>query len=220
MKQFKSIRMMVLVVLTIMSLGYWTVTTEAAPISYQFSSTAASGGITQDAAGSITIADLQSVGFVVSIAGDTLNVVDDPLNPGNGWANIGLTGTISISGIDPVTLLPISFAGSFVDPLTVWVDNVDQWIGFDNDTLGLTLLGLYAANVGLDTYDLRSSFGPIAADSIFAFEQFAAIPTSFGFLTIETVDNATFKTPEPASMLLLGFSLLGFVGLRRKFKGN
>ncbi len=229
MKRVTALRMILLVALSIVFLGYFTEAAEASPISYNFSSTAAFGNV--------NLNDFNNASFLISIAGDTTNVGPDPINP-LGFAISGLNGNITLTGTDAGTGLPITYIGTFLDTLNVFV-GPDPFgntiVGFGDDALGLDLLDLsfpVGTVPGLDTYDLTSGFGPITAGidpdtAVFAFEQFGGIPMDFGLsgpplfdtLSFDTIDNATFQAvPEPSTMLLLASALVGLVGFRKKLK--
>ncbi len=206
----------ILIALTALSFGYWTTAAEASPITYQFSSTAAWGTVV-DALGNPT--EFNNASFLISIAGDTNNVIIDSAGP----IISNLIGNISLFGGD----LASSLSGTFTDALYVYVDPIQEGVAFGDIPPNpldspFDLLALYIPGVGLDTYDLKSSFGPITAGVDFpgtglVFDQFS---TNFGTInfTGENIDNATFQAvPEPGIMLLLCSGLAGIVGFRRKF---
>ena len=186
MKRLATIRIGLLVVLSILSIGYWSVAAQAFPIKYTFSGTAAFGDINGVA--------FDDVSFKISISGDTIHVdaTTDPTTP----LISNLSGTITISGPG------INVVGRFTDPITVFVNHTNQAVGFGNALLG-DLIDLYVPGAGLNTYNLSSLFGPVtagesAAGSTLFFSQFGGVTLDIGLLTFDDIGDVTFAAvPKP-----------------------
>jgi hypothetical protein len=94
---------------------------------------------------------------------------------------------------------------------------------FGDAGAGHPILGFTRLFSGLESYDLKSSFGPVSSSVDFVtmfFDGFYNIPTGIGSLSL-TASNDTFTavvTTEPTSFLLAGFALLGFQATRRCFR--
>ena len=190
-----------------------TLSAHGSPIEYIFSGTGVSGVLGDQ--------EFNDAKFVINIFGDTDNADTDILGPVIADPEDGtiLNGTISLFGGD----LQNSYSGDLLDFLYVFVYPVDQitdlgGVGFGTNYVSdpVDQFALYASGVGLFTYDLRSPFGPVQGTSIN--NSFDTL-TSFGSLAFEDVENASFQAvPEPASVLLLSFGLLGLLGFRRKLQ--
>ena len=183
-------------------------TAQAAPITYVFTGTGS---------GHLDSTSFLDADFVVHINANTDDIEtywDNEFvgytTPWDRVTNDGtLEGVITIEGIGEL---------NFTD--LIWVYNYvigqDQGPGFGNGSKG-DLISLNVLGVGLDTYDLKSSFGPITDPTPF-FRQFVNVQMDKGLLTYTSMSNATFTAilnpvPIPASFCLFGSGLLGLVGI-------
>jgi hypothetical protein len=152
------------------------ITAQANPVTFSF---------TGEGSGNLDGTVFTNAAFEVLIWGDTYNIEVTP-----SFHSISdLSGTIDISGLG---------VGSFVNPLYVFNNQENQVVGFGN-SIQLDLIDLFISNVGLDTYDLTTSFGPITDPTPY-FRQFNSVELDTGFLTFSSMSYATFTaTVIPAS---------------------
>jgi hypothetical protein len=122
--------------------------------------------------------------------------------------------TISIAGFGTHT---------FTDQM-FWQDpNGSGDIIFGDVVAGHAVLGFTKLFSGLESYDLKSSFGPVSSSIDFVtmfFDGFNNIPTSGGSLSLQASDDTflAVAAPEPVSCLLAGLGLL-FLKSRPRSKG-
>ena len=187
----------------LLAFGLSTITAQANPTLFSF---------TGVGSGDLDGTAFTDAVFEVLIWGDTDDVEPfprisgpDPTTP----CILDLSGTIEISCVKVVS--------SFVDPLYVFVNQDNEAVGFGNWT-EFDLIDLFVVGVGLDTYDLTTSFGPITDTDPF-FGQFVSVELNIGYLTFNSISEATFTAaviPAP-SAILLGSIGIGFVHwLRRR----
>ena len=187
----------------LLAFGLSTITAQANPTLFSF---------TGVGSGDLDGTAFTDATFEVLIWGDTDDVEPfpglsgpDPTTP----CILDLSGTIEISCVKVVS--------SFVDPLYVFVNQDNEAVGFGNWT-EFDLIDLFVVGVGLDTYDLTTSFGPITDTDPF-FGQFVSVELNIGYLTFNSISEATFTAaviPAP-SAILLGSIGIGFVHwLRRR----
>jgi hypothetical protein len=214
--------LVVVVALTALFLG--TTPVKASHIVYNFYGTATGTLFAPD--GVTPIIDFASpTAFSISIFGDTANIqsvnleTDPTLPPYNIWQNANLTGSIFIHGV---------MNSAFADLLTVFVDNhidlndptnpVLPVVGFDNPVGTLFAMSPDPPG-GLDTYDLKSIFGPTALAGAFVAQFAAAMATTGNILAIDSADGQFSAVPLPASFILLGTGLISLIGYRRSRNG-
>src|SRR5580698_2706024 len=190
-------------------------------LAFTLAGTAVSGGpITYTMTGTAT-GTLGSAAFtgaaitVTSIADTTGAFVASGTLPDLNWENIAFSSTITITGIGTETFTDQTF---WVDPNgsgDIIFGNIDSSSPSFGGILGFTHLF-----VGLETYNLQSSFGPVSSPFDFetgVFNAFQNIPTSGGLLNLVASDD-TFTataTPEPSSFLFAGVGMLGLMTLIR-----
>jgi hypothetical protein len=232
MKKSSLVKQCLVVVLVLTALCLGAAPVKADPITYYFS------GIASGDLNGITVFDTSSA--LISIVGDTTNVTE-PFGIGAGfWRNDGLTGSIHIQGSQilgynadntPI-LAPFVMDGTFTDPLYVYCDNLFLQVGFGHNfndpTNGPSQTDLVAMAPdppdGLDNYNLKSAFGPVAPAGGWS-SQFTADITILGvsgnLLTIEDMYDASFVAvvPLPGGVVLLGAGLLRLIGYRRSRNG-
>jgi len=167
----------------------------AAPITYTF---------TGKGDGTWGVESFFDVFFEVTLPGDTSNVINPYTQV---WQNRNLTGTIDITGLG---------AGTFTLPLFVFVNNLDNLVGIcDNATSDYRLV-IWKSGVGLDTYDLKTSFGPLTLPDDYGLD-ITNVETSKGPLTFTDSRTGSFAftaeaVPAPTTLMLLGSGLLSLLG--------
>jgi hypothetical protein len=98
-----------------------------------------------------------------------------------------LSGTIILAGIG---------TGTFIEPLYVFSNQTVQAVGFGN-RVQFDLIDVFEMGVGIDTYDLTTSFGPIFEPNPL-FYQFVGARLDIGNLTFGNMSDVTFTaTTEP-----------------------
>jgi hypothetical protein len=210
-----------LIVATVVLLGNLQMEAVASIVTYQFGGTGVHGDING--------AEFGNANFLISITGETANVIpQDAVNNPSGPIIYNLPATISLTGGDLGTgsapaEIPL---GSFTNPIYVFADISFNLVGFgsgnppDGD-----LLSIYKPGIGF--YNLTDLYGPIFAGPLYQdtsiYLTFTAALTGIGDLTLEGFDvntgTATFAAvPVPAPVLLLASGLIGLVGIQRRFR--
>jgi hypothetical protein len=192
MKKIASIPAFLLFAISMLCLGYWTPVAHASTIRYVFQGFGAFGDIDGNT--------FDDVNFEISIFGNTANV-DTTTDPATATLS-NLRGTIRISGSG------VNVVGRFNDPLNMFVNHTDQAVGFGNGPLlEGDLTDLFAPMTTLDTYDLKSLFGPIWAgmwikDSTMFSTQFGGVPLDIGIITFDDMgENISFAAlPKPIAI--------------------
>lgn len=179
----------------------------AGPITYTMNATAT---------GSFAGTAFRDAAITVTSVADTSNVfVASGTPPDLNYEVIAFSSTISIAGFETAT---------FTDP-TYWYDpNGAGDIIFGDVTGGSAfdgILGFTELFVGLESYNLESSFGPVSSPFDFetsVFNNFQNIPTSGGTLSL-VASNDTFTAvaaaPEPGTFLVGCLGLFGVLVSRR-----
>jgi hypothetical protein len=169
----------------------------AAPISYT---------ITGTGTGTWGGDNFTSAFFSITLSGDTSNV---SYNSQFGvWENKNLWGNIDIDGM----------SYGFYYPMDVILNHAYNQVGFAAMSWPDCMMNLFKSGVNLDTYELKTSFGPVTnPDS--GNLHILNTPTSWGPLTFSEVQTAsltfsanTNAVPSPATVLLLGSGLLSLMG--------
>jgi hypothetical protein len=199
MKEMKNMKKLITICAVVMLVcGLSTITAQANPITFSF---------TGVGSGSLDTTVFTDAAFEVLIFADTANV-SYPFEP-DIPAIDGLNGSINISGIG---------VGNFVEPLYVFDNHTGQAVGFG--TQYHDRIDLFESGVGLDTYGLTTSFGPITdTNPIFSQD---GVELNIGNLTFTGMSYATFTAttnviPAPGAVLLggIGVSLVGWLRKRR-----
>jgi hypothetical protein len=184
----------------------------ASPITYTMMTTA-SGSLAGTA---FTHAAVE----VTSIA-DTSQVTSDgnldPAFPGS-YEVIALSSSIDIAGFAPATFTDETF---WEDPNGSG-DIIFGDVAAGSAATGDGILGFTALGVGIETYNLESSFGPVSSAFDFetsVFNHFQNVSTSVGALSLLAMDD-TFtavlsSAPEPSCFLATGMGLLVLIAIRR-----
>jgi hypothetical protein len=179
--------------------AFWATAAQAAPITFSF---------TGYGSGELDVRGFSNLPFQVIVTADT----NDVQTPAGGIFELqSQDGSIEIAGIG---------LARFTDPVYVFTNQSAEVIGFGSFS-SFDLIDLLVTGVGLDTYDLTTSFGPIF-DERPLFSQFENVSTDLGPLTFTDMFFVTFEAaavPEPSAALcfLLGSALVGRTirGLRR-----
>jgi hypothetical protein len=144
--------------------------------------------------------------ITLTFEGDTANVTD-----------FG----VALNQVGTLTLNIASLGTAIFTDAVQAVDNPDSFVpgfsvaGFGDNTTGFFILGTQDA--ALTTYDLKSSIGPITG--IWDFNAGASFGTNHGAFVIQNMGPTTFSAttaPEPATMALFGFGLLGVAAIRQR----
>jgi hypothetical protein len=186
----------------------------ASPITYVFT------GVDS---GSLNGTSFSSSAFTVTAHADTSNVIS--CCSGN-FSVVTDSVEVSIENVGDVTL---------TTPTQMWwgdgaaLGGLGAYTGNPANPIGLNLINVYDFS---ESYDLVSNFGPIVPD-LGSLEQWtrAGVQSSGGALLFDdTATNtqavASFQafvgssTPEPASLILIGFGLAGLAAIRRRVSAH
>ena len=173
--------------LSILVLSAYSTTASATPVTYEFSG---SGSGTIDGV-SFTDAEFS---FVTNA--DTEDIQSDSIV----FSQENLTGVLRVDGFAPATI----------------TENVRIFNNFSSEVVGIGHPGGDLLNVadqqgvGLDTYDLSTSFGPVTTSNP-VFGQFQFVGSDLGDITFSDMTTLTFQAtvvPEPNSLVLLCLGVL------------
>jgi len=179
----------------------------ASPITYTMTATAS---------GTLAGTTFTNAAITVTSIADTSGVfVTGGTSPDLEYEIIAAGSSIDIAGFAPAT---------FTDQ-TFWEDpNGAGDIVFGDVAAGHGILGFTQLFVGLETYDLKSSFGPVSSPFDFVtsvFNGFQNIPTSDGSLSLVAMNDtftADANVPEPRLLMIAGLGLMGLIAIRRHLR--
>jgi hypothetical protein len=185
--------------------------------------------MTATASGTFAGTAFTNAAITVTSIADTTQVFQATtggLDPGYGGSGdfevVAINSSIDIAGFAPATFTDETF---WEDPNGAG-DIIFGDVAAGSVTTGDGILGFTRLFEGLESYNLKSSFGPVS--SAFDFEtsvwnHFQNISTSEGSLSL-VASNDTFtavasSVPEPSYALISGLLLLGLLAIRR-IRGN
>lgn len=176
----------VLIAVTMLSYGPLAIPVQAIPITFTFSGTGS---------GNLDATVFNAATFEVLISADTddVNTTTFGLNTP---AITGLSGTIILDGVG---------TGSFTEPLYVFSNRTVQAVGFGNHAQ-FDLIDVFEMGVGINTYDLTTSFGPIFEASP-VFYQFVDVGLDVGNLTFSDMCDITFTATTGPPVLTVNVDL-------------
>ena len=184
--------------------GLSSIAVQANPITFSFTGTGSGSG-------SLGITAFNDSAFEVLISADTDDVEEFEWSPDT-LIIYGLGGTIDISGVG---------IGIFTEPLYVFNNQQFEAVGFGDEyeEWYRDLIDLVVPGVGLNTYDLTTSFGPAFTENPL-FGQFDSVALDIGNLTFTDMWDTTFTAtmvPVPSDVLL-GMLDLSVAGIKlRKY---
>jgi hypothetical protein len=160
------------------------------------------------ATGSIGATSFTNTKVILTLYGDTSTVTESGLV----YTNVVTLGTVFIVGHG------LAFMSS-----PRWVDDAPAYhlLAIGSPPPIDAFLILFSG--AFDTYDLRTSLGPLDATTHLAIPPSIHFPTNEGDLVFTAAGDSTFTAttsiPEPSALLLLGSGLAGlWVWGRKKFK--
>jgi hypothetical protein len=189
----------------------------ASPITYTMTATAS---------GTFAGTAFNNAAITVTSIADTTQVFQagalDSLDPGYGGSSdyevIALSSSIDIAGFAPATFTDETF---WEDPNGSG-DIIFGDVAAGSAATGDGILGFTRLFVGLESYDLKSSFGPVSSAFDFetsVFNHFQNVSTSEGSLSLvasnDTFNAVVSSVPEPAYPLVPALVLLGLLTISR-----
>jgi hypothetical protein len=172
--------------------------------------------MTATASGTLAGTAFSGAAITVRSVADTNQVfVAGGTSPNLDYEVIAVSTTISIAGFTSATFADSTFWEDPNGSGDIIFGDVVLGSGIGNGILGFTKLF-----AGLESYDLKSSFGPLSSPLDFetsVFDNFNNLPTSQGSLSL-VASNDTFTAvtgvTEPSFDLIVGAAILGVLIIR------